>query len=63
MPSGNFAKVSFVGANTVNGSSLLRVYISPAALTAATSVEKSSLATATPTISGVISSTTVISAV
>jgi hypothetical protein len=49
-PSGSFANASLVGANTVNGPSPESVSTSPAAFTAATSVEKSGLPAATSTI-------------
>ena len=46
VPSGNLAKASFVGANNVNGPSLLKVPTKSAAFTAATNIEKFSFETA-----------------
>ena len=50
VPFGSFANAALVGANTVNGPSPLKVSTRPAAVTAATSVEKSSLPAAMPTM-------------
>ena len=50
VPFGNLSKAALVGANTVNGPSLLSVSTKPAALTAATNVLKSLFPAATPTI-------------
>ena len=50
MPSGNFSNAAFVGAKTVNGPFPESVSASPAAFTAATSVEKSLFPAATSTI-------------
>jgi len=51
VPLGNLANASLVGANTVNGPALLRVYTNPAAFTAATKVVWSAEFTALSTIS------------
>src|SRR5689334_17765891 len=49
VPAGSFANASFVGANTVNGPAPDNVSASPAAFTAATSVENCGFDAATPT--------------
>src|SRR5690606_18389520 len=52
VPAGRAAKAAFVGAKTVKGPSPLSVSTNPAALTAATSVEKSGLPAAMSTMAG-----------
>jgi len=49
VPAGSFANAAFVGANTVNGPAPESVSASPAAFTAATSVENCGFEAATPT--------------
>ena len=50
VPAGNLSNAAFVGANTVNGPSPLKVSTKSAAFTAATNVEKSGFPIATSVI-------------